>query len=284
MRSPSSGAAFGRSRLGVVYRLSVEAQAVGNVPQRLLQRLDDLGAVLAKRGDALALIGLGSVGRDLDRLDDHSDLDFFVVVDDGAKPRYLESLDWLEELCPLVFSFANSVDGCKVLFADGLFAEYAVFSADELAEASFSPGRIVWQRDDAPAGLERSGRTPGPSPSGSADYQVNEALTNLFVGLQREARGERLSATRLIQSYAVDRLLTLLDIRGAGSSQRQDAFAVERGAEMRFGPDVLPLSTMVPGYDHNREAALAILEWLEARADVNQALAAAIRRLAAERL
>lgn len=253
----------------------------GEVPQRLLQRLDDLGAVLADRGDALALIGLGSVGRDLDRLDDRSDLDFFVVVEDDAKPRYLESLDWLERLCPVAFSFANTVDGRKALFADGLFAEYAIFTVAELAGSSFSPGRIVWQREDAPAGLERSGRTPAPPSHDSADFQVNEALTNLFVGLQRDARGERLSATRLIQTHAVDRLLTLLDIGEPGGSRRQDAFAVERGAEKRFAPDVLPLPAMVPGYEHNREAALAILEWLEARADVDEALAAGIRRLAA---
>jgi hypothetical protein len=255
-------------------------EAAGSVPQRLLRRLDDLGVVLAGRGDALALIALGSVGRDLDRLDDHSDLDFFVIVDDGAKQRYLDSIDWLEQLCPVAFSFANTVDGRKALFADGLFAEYAVFSVAELARSSFSPGRIVWQREDAPDGLERAGRTAGPTPADSVEHQVNEALTNLFVGLQRDARGERLSATRLIQLHAVDRLLTLLDISEPGVSRRQDPFAVERGAEKRFAPDVLPLPAMVPGYEHNREAALAILEWLETRADVDEALAAAIRRLA----
>ena len=259
----------------------MEARAAGGVPQRLLRRLDDLGVVLAARGDALALIGLGSVGLDLDRLDDHSDLDFFVVVEDDAKPRYLESIDWLEQLGPVVFSFANTVDGRKALFEDGLFAEYAVFTVGELVQSSFSPGRIVWRRDDAPAGLERCGRTPGPPSHDGADFQVNEALTNLFVGLHRDARGERLSATRLIQSFAVDRLLTLLDSGEPGGSRRQDPFAVERGAEKRFAPEVLPLSAMVPGYEHNREAALAILEWLEARAAVDEALAAAIRRLAA---
>src|SRR5256885_8113958 len=80
------------------------------VPQRLLERLDALAAVLAVRGDAIALIGLGSTA-DLDRLDDHSDLDFFVVVDDGAKARYLESIDWLEALAPISFEFENTVDG-----------------------------------------------------------------------------------------------------------------------------------------------------------------------------
>jgi hypothetical protein len=250
-----------------------------DIPKRLLQRLDDLGVVLAGRGDALALLGLGSVGVDLDRLDDHSDLDFFVVVDDGAKQRYLDSIDWLEQLEPVVFSFPNSVDGRKALFADGLFAEYAVFTLQELRGASYPPGRIVWQRDDAPVGLESSGRVPGSSPYDDAEYQLNEALTNLYVGLQREARGERLSATRLIQTHAVDRVLTFLDLTQSGGGSRQDVFVVERRAERRFGPDVLPLSSLAPGYDHNREAAIAMLEWLEARADVNRALAAAIRQL-----
>jgi hypothetical protein len=244
-----------------------------------LQRLDDLGAVLARRGDALALIGLGSVGLDVDRLDDHSDMDFFVVVDDGAKSDYLASIDWLEALCPVEFSFPNSIDGRKTLFSDGLFAEYAVFTLDELRAASFPPGRLVWSRDDAPAGLERSGRLPGPTPYDYPEYHVNEAVTNLYVGLHREARGERLAATRLIQYHAVDRLLTYLELTTPGIA-RQDPFALERGAEKRFGPDVLPLSEIVLGYDRNREAALVILEWLEARAVVDEALAAEIRRLA----
>jgi hypothetical protein len=52
------------------------------------------------------------------------------------------------------------------------------------------------------------------------------------------------------------------------------------GAERRFGRDVLPLEQLAPGYAHNREAALAMLEWLEARTEVSAVLAAAIRQLA----
>jgi hypothetical protein len=251
-----------------------------DIPQRLLERLDDLGCVLAGRGDALALLGLGSVGVDLARLDGHSDLDFFVIVDDGAKQRYLDSIDWLEELGPIVFDFVNTVDGRKVLFADGIFAEYAVFTLAELRAAAYPPARIVWRRDDAPGDLESSGGVPRPAPHESAEFEVNEALTNLYIGLHRDARGERLSAMRFIQSYAVDRLLTFLYLTEPESSPRQDAFVVERGAERRFGSDVLPLSSFAPGYDRNREAALAMLEWLEARTEVNESLAAAIRWLA----
>jgi hypothetical protein len=262
----------------------VEATAhSGDIPQRLLQRMDDLGAVLARRGDALALFGLGSVGVDLERLDDHSDMDFFAIVEDDAKQRYLDSIDWLEELAPVVFSFENSVDGRKVLFADGLFAEYAVFTLDELRAQSWPPARVVWQRDDMPAELDGgAGRLPPLSPHDNPEYQLNEALTNLYVGLHRDLRGERLSAMRFIQVHAVDRLLTFLHLTESGASPRQDAFVVERGAEKGFGPAVLPLAEMAPGYERNAEAALAILAWLEARVDVSEALAAAIRELALE--
>ena len=249
-----------------------------SVPERLLQRLDDLGAVLERRGDALALIGIGSVGVDLERLDDHSDLDFFVIVEDGAKQRYLDSIDWLEELAPVDFSFPNSVDGRKVLFADGLFGEYAVFTLGELRTMSYPEGRLVWRRDGAPDGLEHARRMPKPPKHEDAEFQVNEALTNLYVGLHRDARGERLNGARLIQYWAVNRLLWFLELTEPGA--RQDAFVLARGVEKRFGPDVLPLAAMIPGYERNREAALVILEWLEARADVDPALAAEIRRLA----
>ena len=83
----------------------------------------------------------------------------------------------------------------------------------------------------------------------------------------------------MIQGHAVDRLLTYLELTTPGGG-RQDSFVLERGVERRFGPDVLPLAGIVLGYDRNREAALAILDWLEVRADVEPTLAAEIRRLA----
>jgi hypothetical protein len=252
--------------------------ACSSIPERLVARLDELGAALARRGDAIALIGLGSVGVDLDRLDDHSDLDFFVIVEDDARERYLDSIDWLEELSPVAFSFPNTMDGRKVLFVDGLYAEYAVFTVDGVAACASPSGRIVWQRVDAPAGLDAPRRVPVPSPYDTVEWQANEALTNLYVGLHRDARGETLSATRLIQTHAVDRALTIAGLH-AGGTGRQDEFAVERGAERRFGAGV-PFAAMVPGYGRNREAALAILAWLEAHASVDPALAGAIRELA----
>ncbi len=251
-----------------------------DVPGLLLARLDELGRVLADRGDALALLGLGSVGADLGRLDNHSDLDFFVIVDDGAKPGYLADIDWLEALGPIAFEFRNTVDGRKVLFEDGVYAEYAVFTLDELAGAAYTAGRVVWRRDDAPAGLEHPRRAASPRAREPVEWCVGEVLTNLYVGLHRDLRGERLSGMRLIQVHAVDRLIEVLDALGRAGAARQDPFTVERAVERRLDATVLPLGDLVPGYDRNRDAALALLGVLEGLVPVDGRMAQAIRELA----
>jgi hypothetical protein len=252
----------------------------GSVPRRLLDRLDRLGTELHRRGDALALLGLGSVGLDTHRLDEHSDADFFVVVqDEAARERYLRAIDWLEALAPVAYSFENTPDGRKVLFADGLFAEYAVFTLEGLRTAAYPPARLVWRRDDAPEGLEAPA-VPLPPAATTAAHQVGEALTNLWVGLHRDLRGERLSATRFVQGHAVDRLVSLLGLLHPGGPGQQDPYAVERGVERRFGPDLLPLPDLAPGYDHNDRAALAILGCLERWGSVDAEMARQVRDLA----
>jgi hypothetical protein len=248
------------------------------VPERLLAFLDRLGAELDRRGDAVALLGLGSVGRDLHRLDEHSDADFFVVVDDAAAcDRYLADIDWLEAAHPVVWSFENSPAGRKALLAGGLFAEYAVFSLADMATAGYPPGRVHWSRADAPAGLETP-KLPVPQVP-PLEHEVGEAVTNLYVGLHRDLRGERLTATRFIQGYAVDRWVTVLGHLGLGDGDAQDVFVVDRGVERRFGVDVLPLADLVPGYEHNALAAETLLDLLEAHVELDPTIVGAVRDL-----
>lgn len=240
--------------------------------QHLLKRLDDIGAHLATRPDAIALLGVGSSGIEFDRMDEHSDLDFFVIVEDAAKPAYLESIDWLEALCPVAYSFKNSVDGRKALYSDGIFVEYAVFTMTELSAGDYTGPRVIWQRSPDGTFIPKPLK---PSPYDYVDYHVNEALTNLFVGLHRDLRGERLSATRFIQQYCIDRILTIAKLTDAGNYP--DAFDVTRRAELRC-PD-LPLASMVTGYTGNAAAATAILEWLEARYTLDPTMTKAVREL-----
>jgi hypothetical protein len=247
--------------------------------QLLLTRLDQIGQSLAQSGHALALIGLGSVGEELHRLDEYSDLDFFAIVEAGYKRRYIEDLDWLSAIAPVAYHFLNSPDGYKLLFEDGIFCEFAVFELQELEAIPFAPGRIVWKRADAPETIHRPAKETIRMAKKEKEFLIGEAITNLYVGMGRDKRGEKLSATRFIQGYAVDRLVELAEYIEPEQGVTRDIFVNERRFETRHPITAHELPSWVQGYERNRESALAILSFLEEHFEVNQAIAAAIRKL-----
>ncbi len=249
-------------------------------PQMLLDRLDSIAVGLRDTGQGLALLGLGSVGLEISRLDVYSDLDFFAIVQPGSKPRFIDSLDWMERSAPLVYAFRNTVDGYKALYADGIFAEFAVFEPHELVGIPFSPGRLVWSADGFDEHLLVSPPPPERQPT-SVEWLLGEALTNLYVGLGRYLRGEKLSAARFVQVYAVDHLVQLASHLEAEQPAHIDAFTAERRFEVRFPGLAAKLAEWMQGYDHTPESALAILRFLEVRFTVSPALAGQIRALAA---
>lgn len=246
---------------------------------KLLQRLEAIGQSLASSGKALALIGLGSVGLELERLDDYSDLDFFAIVEPGYKQAYVDNLAWLSAVCPITYSFKNTGDGYKLLFEDGIFCEFAVFEAQELPGIPFAPGRIVWKRPGVSEGLAIPAQAPRPRPASSTEWLVGEALTNLYVGLCRYRRGEKLSAQRFIQHYAVDRLLELAAQVESEAPGLPDPFNGERRFEQRFPGLAARLPEFIPGYEGSPQAARAILAFLEEHFPVNPAIKAEILKL-----
>lgn len=248
-------------------------------PAALLARLDEIGGSLAQSGHALALISLGSVGEELHRLDEHSDLDFFVIVEAGYKRQYIENLEWLSRIAPIAYHFLNTPDGYKLLFADGVFCEFAVFELQELAEIPFAPGRIVWRREDAPETIHRPAKEPLRAERRTKEFLVGEAVTNLYVGMGRDKRGEKLSAMRFIQGYAVDRLLELAEYIEPAQNVTRDIFTNERRFEARHPGMARQLPSWAQGYERNRESALAILSFLERHFEVNTAMADAVREL-----
>ena len=246
-------------------------------PRALLQRLDDIGRSLERSGHALALIGLGSVGLERERLDAYSDLDFFAIVEPGYRRAYLDNLNWLSELGPIAYAFQNTGDGYKALFADGIFCEFAVFEPQQLAKIPFSPGRIVWKQPQVSDEIGRPAKAAEPPAKPDRDWLLGEVLTNLYVGLGRERRGERLAAMRLIQVHAVDRLLDLAAWVEDSQPALRDVFTNERRFEQRYPGVAAALADWAQGYTRNRESALSILAFLEKHFGVNQAMAAAIR-------
>jgi lincosamide nucleotidyltransferase B/F len=248
--------------------------------RRLRERLEAIAAVLAAREDTLALLALGSLAAGESRVDEHSDLDFFVLVRDGAKPRYTDDLGWLAAAHPLAWHFRNTVDGCKALMGDGVFCEFAVFELRELASIPHAPGRFAWRRDEVDPALARPVRAlPGRS---DPAWLAGEVLANLLIGLHRSARGERLAAMRLVQVQALDRLLELREQTDAREAPTErDAFAVDRRVEQRLPTLTDALPAMASGYHATPQAALRILAALQAVHPVAEPIGAEIRALAA---
>ena len=247
----------------------------------LLKRLDEIGSSLLRTDGALALLGLGSAGLEDERLDEFSDLDFFVIVRNGSKAAFIVDLGWLERVCPIAFTYRNTPDGHKALFDDGVFCEFAVFEPSELSRIPFAPGRVVWRRD----GFDESVCAPitsGTAAPPSVEWLLGEALTGLYTGLCRLRRGERLAASRAIQGGVVGNVIELAQTLEAQSSVGRDPFAGERRFEQRFPRLVAELPSFMQGYGRNRESALAILAFLGRRFEVNAAMATAIRSLCEE--
>jgi hypothetical protein len=129
-----------------------------------------------------------------------------VVVADQAKAHYLTDLGWLAAVGPIAYAVRNTVDGYKLLYADGVFCEFAVFTRAELGVAAASGVCLIWEREGAALELPAPATPPEPP---AVAWQLGETLTNLYVGLGRLQRGEQLSAARFIQHYAVDRVQAL---------------------------------------------------------------------------
>ena len=245
---------------------------IGPAVQRLLDRLDAIAASLKTQTGALALLGLGSVGLDVARADRFSDLDFFAIAEPQTAKALREDLGWLSSIQPLTFAHRNTADGWKVLFEDGIFAEFAVFSPEQLSHIPFQAGRLVW----AQASFDTNLLTPTRH-ADSVDLQwaVSEALTCLYVGLGRFWRGERLAAQRMIQGNALDLVLKVM-LAGDQSKQDTDPFNPSRRAEMIWPERRAFLEQACAGYGHCIEAAQILLNELTRFDPLSSGLVAAI--------
>lgn len=241
-----------------------------DMKDKLLSRLDEIGNSLRASENALCLLALGSCGRERERLDGYSDLDFFVIVKEGFKNSYIENISWLENITKIVFYHRNTVDGYKVLFEDGVFCEFAVFEPEELKSIPFAPGQIVWK---APGFREDICNPPlwvNSRPVEGMQWMIDEALTNLYVGICRFKRGEILSAFKFIESHALDRVLKLTRYVEVPSCELHDMFSAERRYERIFPKTSENLPYFLRGYKGIMESARSILEFLDRNFVINQ--------------
>lgn len=245
----------------------------------LLERLQQIGQSLDRSGQALALLGLGSVGIETQRLDEYSDLDFFAIVQPGSKMRFLDNLDWLSNIKAINYCFRNTVDGYKLLFEDGVFCEFAVFEPQEMENIPFSVGRIVWQQPDFNSDCCQPRISKSADASSDTQWLIGEALTNLYIGLCRYHRGEKLSAMRFVQQYAADKLVDLVKQIELAQPSLVDLFVADRRIELRYPMFAQQLPDFMQGYNASPQSALAQLRFLVSHFEINPSMKLEIERL-----
>ncbi len=242
---------------------------------KIIQQINLMIKSFSSDPNILCFLGLGSLANQ-DRLDDYSDLDFFLIVQKGTKIKYLNDLSWISNE-PLSYQFLNTKDGYKAMTSNGVFMEFAVFEADELKDIPFTPGKILYMKDDFdPSIVYQNDIKPHQT---DIDYRVNEALTNLYIGILRHFRGEIQSAFSFIQVYAMHHVYHLLSEIYEETPHEIDRYVQERRIEFRFPNQKDMLFNMTQGSKHNLESALTILEFLTKNFQTNEKLVSLIKLL-----
>lgn len=234
---------------------------------------DALIAMCKTDPNVAAFIGLGSLANP-SRMDAYSDLDFFLIVNEGKKTNYLSSLAWLDSLHP-VHAFQNTVDGFKVLLSDDTFLEFAVFTLKELDHIPYHRPMILYAKSDKirqqiPLKIQSV-------QDKDAQYYLEEALSNLLIGLLRERRGEHLAAMQMIQTYALTNLA--LATRTINPKVDVDPFNVTRRLE-QHDPAFSDLAQKILlGPTQNIAAATILYDTLKKRLKKHPMLKAIARLL-----
>lgn len=228
----------------------------------LLERLDQIALSLQDTKKACALLGFGSVGIETDRMDEYSDLDFLVVAKKGYKKDLIDSLEWLSSIAPIGYFFMNTKDGFKLFFSDGIYCEFGVLEKEEMTGVPHSEGRVIWSEEGFDINIRLANKNCEYE-SADLNWSVGEILTNLYVGLCRYARGEKLTAAKFIQSYALDQLLSCSHAFIIENLYFKDVFQNDRRYEMRYPILADQLTDMMQGYEKSPESALAILKVTE---------------------
>ena len=184
--------------------------------------------------DIEGLVWAGS-SAELQRADAWSDLDFFVMTRSGVQESMRQDLGWLPYSDEITVAARETAHGLKVLFADGLVLEFAIFDRDELRQAVVNHHELAFGdfANDV-AAIHRP--EPAPSVSGLEDH-LGLAMSLLVIGAGRARRGEQLVAGLGIRTYAVSHLLhaaqlALPNVQPAA----RDGLDVWRRAEQQF-PD-----------------------------------------------
>jgi lincosamide nucleotidyltransferase len=238
--------------------------------QIIQETLESLSGAAQKSSHAIALVGAGSAGAEVARMDQYSDIDFFLIVEDGFSSGFINDNSWFGRDLPIVFAFRDTDHGNKALLENGVFLEFAIFTQAELAQNGIPGLRTIWSK----SGFSLPDLSAKQPTVREVSFYVDQALSNLLVGALRLRRGERLAALGMIERYALTNLLTAYRVKNKLTVQ--DPFNIERRAEQSLGVD---FAALAQGYERLEQSSAKILAFAEENFEVNAPIVQSIREL-----
>lgn len=251
-----------------------------SLPQ--LSRIEAIRQTVAASGRFRALLGCGSTGQEIARMDRWSDLDLFFVVKPECAAATRASLEWLEPAAPIAWRFRFLDDAWKVLYADGVFAEFGIVTEDQLSGIPYAPARLIWAEPGFDAALCHSRvAVPQPPPRDAAGW-ANEAAALLLIALWRHRRGEILAAWMALHGPVMTAFLELAALtlekpRAANITASIDPFVPQRRFEFRYPGSSRALARLFGSWEDLPQAARAMCEEINTLQPLDASLEAAIR-------
>ena len=176
-------------------------------------------------------------------------------------------MSWLQ-VDDIIWYYQETKDGLKVLYRDEIILEFAVFTESEMNEISYTDGTIYYQSEDVDPTIFKP-RAEKHKPI-NITYELNTFLSNIYIGLLRDYRGEKAAAFLMIQVYAANHFLKLLD------KNPDDPYVVERRIEQRLD---LAYDKIYPGIKHNIDSARFQLNEIKKHYDINKEFLKVIGKL-----
>lgn len=181
---------------------------VDGVTSEFLDFSERLRAGLSSRPEVIGLVFLGSTAA-IERVDEWSDHDFFVIVRPGVAEQYRTDLSWLPDHDQIVLSPRETEHGLKVVYENGHVLEFAVFEDTELELAAANNFSVPLDRESIAIRMRKIAERSIPKPV-DLDTEWQLFLAQLLIGVGRARRGEQLAAGQSVRSYALQNAIKLL--------------------------------------------------------------------------
>ena len=185
--------------------------------------------------DCIGLTFLGSTAA-LERADEWSDHDFFLIVKPGTGEKHRKDLSWLPNFDDIAMATRETDHGLKVAYANGHILEFAVFEDAELELAAVTDYSVPVDKQDITPRMAAIAARPAPKPR-AVEREFELMLELIIIGVGRARRGETLMAGQFIRSYIVSNLLSIISqtIESADASGKSvDALNPFRRFELRY--------------------------------------------------